>query len=124
MYAFPRGDTPFCPPAGRVWRHPPWNPFDGLPNYMRATFQRAPLHALLVPRSYIASLVHHAGHATVEAKLTRVAIPAHPCIFCGGPEEDIGHMRLLCTRDEEVARLLCRRVEEFTAELPLTDRAV
>ena len=57
-------------------------------------------------------------------KLTRVAIPAHPCIFCGGPEEDIGHMRLLCARDQEVARLLCRRVEEFTAELPLTDRAL
>ena len=57
-------------------------------------------------------------------KLTRVAIPAHPCIFCGGPEEDIGHMRLLCARDEEVARLLCRCVHEFTAELPLTDRAV
>ena len=57
-------------------------------------------------------------------KLTRVAKPAHPCIFCGGPEEDIGHMRLLCARDEEVARLLCRRVVEFTAELPLTDRAV
>ena len=57
-------------------------------------------------------------------KLTRVAIPAHPCIVCGQPEEDIGHMRLLCARDEEVARLLCRRVEEFTAERPLTDRAV
>ena len=57
-------------------------------------------------------------------KLTRVAIPAHPCIFCWGPEEDIGQMRLLCARDEEVARLLCRRVVEFTAELPLTDRAV
>ena len=57
-------------------------------------------------------------------KLTRMAIPAHPCIFCGGPEEDIGHMRLLCARDEEVAGLLCRRVEEFTAELPLTDRVV
>ena len=57
-------------------------------------------------------------------KLTRRAIPAHPCILCGGPEEDIGHMRLLCARDEEVAGLLCRRVEEFTAELPLTDRAV
>ena len=57
-------------------------------------------------------------------KLTRMAIPAHPCIFRGGPEEDIGHMRLLCARDEEVAGLLCRRVEEFTAELPLTDRAV
>ena len=44
--------------------------------------------------------------------------------FCVGPEEDIGHMRLLCARDEEVAGLLCRRLEEFTAELPLTDRAV
>ena len=50
-------------------------------------------------------------------KLTCVAIPAHPRIFCGGPEEDISHMRLLCARDEEVARLLCRRVQEFTAEL-------
>ena len=57
-------------------------------------------------------------------RLTRMAIPAHPCIFCWGPEEDIGHMRLLCAQDEEVARLLCRRVGEFTAELPLTDRAV
>ena len=57
-------------------------------------------------------------------KLVRVAISAHPCIFCGGPEEDIGHMRLLCARDEEVAQLLCRRVVEFTAKLPLTDRAV
>ena len=57
-------------------------------------------------------------------RLTRVAIPAHPCIFCGGPEEDIGQMRLLCARDEGVAGLLCRRVEEFTAGLPLTDRAV
>ena len=54
LYAFLRGDTPFCPPAGRVGWHPPWNPFDSLPNHLRATFQRAPLHALLVPRSYIA----------------------------------------------------------------------
>ena len=53
-------------------------------------------------------------------KLTRAAVPAHPFIFCRGPEEDIGHMRLLCARDEEVARLLCGCVEEFTAELPLT----
>ena len=56
--------------------------------------------------------------------LTRQAIPAHPCIFCGGPEEDIGHMRLLCTREEEVTRPFCGRVVEFTAELPLLDRAV
>ena len=32
----------------------PWNPFDGLPGDLQATFQRAPLHALLVPTSYIA----------------------------------------------------------------------
>ena len=57
-------------------------------------------------------------------KLTRTAIPAHPCIFCGGPEDDIGHMRLLCARDEAVARLLCGRMEEFTAELPLMDGAM
>ena len=54
VYAFLRGDTPFCPPAGRVQRRPPWNPFDGLPSDLQATFQRAPQHALLVPRSYIA----------------------------------------------------------------------
>ena len=60
----------------------------------------------------------------LRQKFTRTAIPAHPCIFCGGPEEDIGHMRFLCARDEAVARLLCGRVEEFTAELPVTDRAM
>ena len=53
-YAFLRGDTPFCQPAGRVRRHPPWNLIDGLPNDLQTTFQRAPLHALLVPRSCIA----------------------------------------------------------------------
>ena len=47
-----------------------------------------------------------------------------PLYLLWGPEEDIGHMRLLCARDEEVAGLLCRRVEEFTAELPPMDRAV
>ena len=50
---FVRGDTPFCPPAGRVKQLPPWNPFDGLPGNLQAAFQRAPLHALLVSRSYI-----------------------------------------------------------------------
>ena len=57
-------------------------------------------------------------------KITRTVIPAHPCVFCGGPEEDIRHMRLLCARDEVVARLLFGRVEEFTSEPPLTDRAM
>ena len=57
-------------------------------------------------------------------ELTTTAIPAHPCIFCPGPKEDIGHMRLLCVGDQEVPRLLRGRVEEFTAELPLTDRAM
>ena len=54
MYAFLRGDNPFCPQARRVQRHPPLNPFPGLPNNLQATFQRAPVHALLGPRSYIA----------------------------------------------------------------------
>ena len=54
IYAFLQGNTPFCPSAGRVRRHPPWNPFDGLPDVLQATFQRAPLHALMVPRLYIA----------------------------------------------------------------------
>ena len=49
----PAGDTPFCPAAGRVQQQPPWNPFDGLPGNLQATFQRAPMHALLVSRSYI-----------------------------------------------------------------------
>ena len=53
VYAFLRGDTPFRPPAGRILQRPPRNPFAGLPGDLRATFQRAPLHALLVSRSYI-----------------------------------------------------------------------
>ena len=53
-YSFLRGDTPFCPLAGRVRHLPLWNPFDGLPGDLHAAFQRAPLHALLVSRSYIA----------------------------------------------------------------------
>ena len=53
MYAFLRGDTPFCPPAGSVRQMPPWSAYDGLPGNVQATFQRAPLHALVVSRSYI-----------------------------------------------------------------------
>ena len=53
VYAFLRGDTPFCPPAGRVLQRPPWNPFAGLPGDLRATFRRALLHAPLVSRSCI-----------------------------------------------------------------------
>ena len=59
-----------------------------------------------------------------KQKITRTVILAHPCIIFGGLEEDIGHMLLLCARDEAVARLLSGRVEEFTAELPLTDEAM
>ena len=51
--AFLWGDTPFCPPAGRVRHLPPWNPFDGLPDNLQAAFRRAPLHALLVSGSPI-----------------------------------------------------------------------
>ena len=57
-------------------------------------------------------------------KITRTVIPALPCIFRGGPEEVTGHLRILCERDEAVARLLCAKVEEFTADLPLADRAM
>ena len=57
-------------------------------------------------------------------KVTHTVIPALSCIFCGGPEEDTGHMRILCGRDEAVARLLCAKVEEFTTDLPLADKAM
>ena len=50
--------------------------------------------------------------------------PALPCTFCGGPEEDTGHLRIMCERDEAVARLLCVKVEELTADLPLADKAM
>ena len=56
-------------------------------------------------------------------KVTRTVIPGLPCIFCGGTEEDTGHMHILCERDEAVARFLCANVEEFTADLPLADKA-
>ena len=52
-YAFLQADTPFCSPAGRVRQLVPRNPFDGLPGSLQVAFQRAPLHALLVSRSYI-----------------------------------------------------------------------
>ena len=57
-------------------------------------------------------------------KVTRTVLPAYPCIFCGGPEEDTGHMRILCARDEPVARLLYAKVEEFIEDLPLVDKAM
>ena len=44
-------------------------------------------------------------------KITRTVIPALPFIFCGGPEEDTGHLCILCERDEAPARLLCAKVE-------------
>ena len=33
-------------------------------------------------------------------------------------------MRILCARDEALVRLLCAKVAEFTADLPLADRAI
>ena len=57
-------------------------------------------------------------------KVTRTVIPALACIFSGGSEEDMGHLRILCERDEAVARLLCAKVEEFTADFPLADKAM
>ena len=55
-------------------------------------------------------------------KITRTVIFALPCIFCGGPEEDTGHLRIMCEREEAVARLLCAKVEEFTVYLPFADK--
>ena len=57
-------------------------------------------------------------------KVTRKMIPTLPCIFCGGQEEDTGLLRILCKRDEAVARSLCAKVEVFTSDLPLANRAV
>ena len=57
-------------------------------------------------------------------KISRTVIPALPCIFCGGPEEDTGHLCIPCETDKAVERLLCAKVEEFTADLPLADKAM
>ena len=51
-------------------------------------------------------------------------IPALPCIFCGGPQEDTGHLHVLCEKDEAVARLLCAKIEECTPDLALADKAM
>ena len=57
-------------------------------------------------------------------KVIRKVIPALPCIFSRGPEEDTGHMCITCERDEVVAQSLCAKVEEFTVDLPLADGAM
>ena len=57
-------------------------------------------------------------------KVTRTVIPALPCIFRGGLEEDTGHMHIMCERNEVVARLPCAKVEEFTTDLLLVDKAM
>ena len=57
-------------------------------------------------------------------KITRTVIPALLCILCGGSVEDMCHVRILCERDKAVARLLCAKVEEFTADLPPADKAM
>ena len=67
---------------------------------------------------------HHASHAEVAAKNHPYAGSSAFCISCGGPEEDGGHLRILCERDEAVAWLLCAKVEEFNADLPLADKAM
>ena len=54
-------------------------------------------------------------------RVTRRVSPALSCILCGGPKDDTAR---LCERDEVVVRLLFRKVEEFTADVPLTDRAM
>ena len=58
------------------------------------------------------------------SKKVPMVIAALPCIFCGGPEEDTGHLRIPCERDEVVARLLCAKIEEFTTDLRIADKAM
>ena len=125
--------------------YPPCRPSSTSGRWSGAHWQRAPgpIHRWLVPvRRYPFGAVHHgpthrnllrarAGHLSTmqvmrwwRQKITCTVIPAHLCSFCAGPEEGTGHMRILCARDEAVARLLSERVEEFTAELSLADRAM
>ena len=70
VYAFLRGDTPFCLPAGRVKQLPPCNPFDGLPGGLQAAFQLPPLHALLVSRWYI---THNKAMSTFPQRMAAEA---------------------------------------------------
>ena len=79
VYAFLWGDTPFCPPAGRVWQQPPWNPYDGLPGNLQATFQRARLHGLLLFRSYI---TYQEAMFTFFHWIAAVAQAFSQCIEC------------------------------------------
>ena len=57
-------------------------------------------------------------------KVNRAEYPPLPCLFCGGPEEDPLHMPSMCERDPVVVAAVCAKVEEFTADLPLADRAM
>ena len=56
--------------------------------------------------------------------IARTVSPALQCIFYGGPKEDTGHWRILSERDEAGAWLFCAKVEEFTADMPLADKAM
>ena len=53
-------------------------------------------------------------------KLIRRVLLSLPYIFCGGPEEDTGHICITCERE----RSLCAKFEEFAADLPLANRAM
>ena len=55
--------------------------------------------------------------------VTRMGLPALRFIFCGGPGDATGDMRILCKRDEGVAWLLCTKVGDFIAHLQLADKA-
>ena len=88
-----------------------------------ATMHHGPTHQDLL-RARDGRLPTMQGMRRWRQKITRTVIPALPRIFCGGPEEDTGHVRILCERDEAVARLLCVKVKEFTLDLPLADRAM
>ena len=85
VYAFLHGDTSFCLSAGRVKRLPPWNPYDVVPGKLLATFQWAPLHALLVSRSRTMSPCRrfHSGMRRLRRPLANGWSPRLPKIIPG-----------------------------------------
>ena len=57
-------------------------------------------------------------------KIIRTVSRRIPVSFVEGPRRTLATCAYYVRQDEAVARLLCGRVEEFTAELPLADSAM
>ena len=57
-------------------------------------------------------------------KITCQVYPSLPCIFCGAPMEDATHMHVACEREPDAEESMWARVEEFTADVLLTDRTM